>query len=139
MRVFAIGIKLADNLSVQGSRDADAREHRRPIKFYNQQQRFHRCLPFRSGVLGSRKLRDIVAGVLQRDEQATARQGNRLIKTPMPSIVGLQRRQPLLSNTILNPFGGRGAVSPSFMLHSGHGMPAPLQRQVCSPSHGRSG
>jgi len=53
---------------------ADPREHRRPAGRRDQQQGFHRCLPFRRFVLGLRELRDVGAGVLERDEGAAVRQ-----------------------------------------------------------------
>jgi hypothetical protein len=51
---------------------------RRPIRFIpepraeadHEDQGFHRRLPFRSLMLGSRQLHDVVAGILQRDELA---------------------------------------------------------------------
>jgi hypothetical protein len=46
MMVVVILIKNPDDVTVQGPHDADAREHRRPVMFCNEQKRFHRGLPF---------------------------------------------------------------------------------------------
>jgi hypothetical protein len=76
-----IGIKLANDVPIQRSHDADARHHRRTAKRSDQDQRLHCCLPFRCLVLGLRKPRDVGACVLQRDELPAARQRNGIIKT----------------------------------------------------------
>jgi hypothetical protein len=46
MRIFAIGIELANDVSVQCPHKADARHHRRTVMFDNQEHRFNRSLPF---------------------------------------------------------------------------------------------
>ena len=47
MRVFAIGIELANVVTVQGPHDPDAREHRRAaVAFGDQDQDFNGSLPF---------------------------------------------------------------------------------------------
>src|SRR5258708_6557943 len=74
MMVFAIGIEHALDVAVQCPHDADARKHRRPARGRDQDQSFHGRLPVGSLVLGLRKLRDVVASVLERDKLATARQ-----------------------------------------------------------------
>jgi hypothetical protein len=68
MMWFAVQIELANIVAVQCLHHADPREHRRPVKLYNQQQRFHRCLPFVGVVFCLGQLGDVVASVLQRDE-----------------------------------------------------------------------
>jgi hypothetical protein len=47
--------------------------------------------------------------------------------------------RPFLSNSVLKPFGARGSVPSSLVLHCGHGAPAPPQSQARSPWNGRSG
>jgi hypothetical protein len=42
-------------MAVQRPHDADPREHRRPARLRNQDQRLHRGLPFRSIMLGLRQ------------------------------------------------------------------------------------
>jgi len=74
MMGFPIEIKLANVLTVQCLHDANAREHRRPAERGDEDQRFRSRLPFRGLVLSLRKLRDILTGILERDELATAGQ-----------------------------------------------------------------
>jgi hypothetical protein len=69
---------------VQRPHDADPGEHRRAAA-RNKHQCLHRGLPFRRHVLGSRKLGDVVAGVLQRHKLATARQIDRMLEGPLPA------------------------------------------------------
>jgi hypothetical protein len=52
MRLFAIGIKLPNVMTVQCPQDADAREHRRAAGSRHQDQGLHRSLPLRRLVLG---------------------------------------------------------------------------------------
>jgi hypothetical protein len=95
MRVFAIGVEHALDVTVQCLHDADPGEHCRPSTRSDKHQGFHRCLPFRRGMLGFRKLGDVVAGVLKRDELAAARQINRIFEWPSPPYWRLmQRGQP---------------------------------------------
>jgi transposase len=49
----------------------DSRQHRRAAFRRDQDQRFHRGLPFRGIVLGFGQLRDVVTGVLKRDQLAS--------------------------------------------------------------------
>jgi hypothetical protein len=72
MWVFAIGIEYALDVAIQCPQHADARKHCRPVLFGDQDQAFHGCLPLWRLVLGPRKLRDVIAGVLERDKLATA-------------------------------------------------------------------
>src|SRR6266567_6318710 len=57
----------------------------------DQDQRFHRGLPFRRLVLGVRKLRDVVSGILQRDELAAAGQRNRFVERSFPAALSYVR------------------------------------------------
>lgn len=61
MRLFARWIKDALDMTVQGSHDADGREHRGAAKRRNQDQHFLCRLPLRRRVLRLRKLGDIGA------------------------------------------------------------------------------
>jgi hypothetical protein len=78
--VFAIRVKLANVAAVQRPHDPNAREHRRSARRRDHDQGFHCRLPLRSLVLGLRKLRDVIAGILERDKLTAARQRNRIIK-----------------------------------------------------------
>ena len=68
-----IRIELANVVTVQCLHD-DPREHRRASVCRDQDQRFHCRLPLRRVVLSLRKLRDVFAGILQRDKLAAAGQ-----------------------------------------------------------------
>jgi len=96
MRVFAIRFKLANVPTVQRPHDADARKHHRPAKRRDQDQGFHRRLPFLGLVLGFRQLRNIIARILESDELATARQRDRIVEGPLPTgiLPDDQRRIP---------------------------------------------
>jgi hypothetical protein len=48
MRLFAVRIEHPNAVAVQRSHHADARQHRRPAPFGDQDQRFHRRQPFRA-------------------------------------------------------------------------------------------
>ena len=52
MLVFARRVKQALDVPVDRFHDADAREQRWPVLFCDQQQRFHRGLPFIGIVFG---------------------------------------------------------------------------------------
>jgi hypothetical protein len=62
MRIFAIRIKHSLAAAVQGSHDADAREHRRSAERHDQDQRLHGSLPPRSLMLGLRPLHAAIFG-----------------------------------------------------------------------------
>jgi hypothetical protein len=51
MLVFAIGVENSLDAAVQRSHDADARKHRWPAERHDEDQGFHRGLPFRRLVL----------------------------------------------------------------------------------------
>jgi hypothetical protein len=96
MVVFPIGIKLADDLPVQRPHDANPRKHRRAAGRRDQDQGLHCRLPVRGFVLGFRKLRNVLAGVLQRDELAAAGQWNWFVEKTFPAFLlpDGQRRNP---------------------------------------------
>jgi hypothetical protein len=96
---LAVQIELANMVAVQCPHDADPREHRRAVRFRDQDQRFHGSLPLRRRVLGLRKLRDVGAGVLQRDELAAARQRNRLVEPSFPAALNYVRHELLSKAT----------------------------------------
>jgi hypothetical protein len=73
------------DVPVQCPHDADARKHRRTVERRDQDQGFHCSLPFRRCVFDLRKSCNVVAGVLKRDQRATAGQGDWLIKDARPS------------------------------------------------------
>jgi hypothetical protein len=77
MMVFAVRIEDVLDATVQRPHDADPRKHRRPAKCRDQDQGFRRSLPLRSLMLSLRKLGDVPAGILERDELATAGQRDR--------------------------------------------------------------
>jgi hypothetical protein len=80
---------------------ADPREHRWPTLRRHKDQRFNGRLPFRSLMLGLRQLRDVIAGVLQRDELATTIfLINRLARSKGPRKDPLIVRLPDLSITL---------------------------------------
>jgi hypothetical protein len=54
-------------------------------------QGFHRRLPFLGLVSGPRQLRDVIAGVLESDELATARQRDRIIEWSLPTAISHRR------------------------------------------------
>jgi hypothetical protein len=85
MMVFPIWIELANVAAVQCSHDANPRKHRWAARRRDQDQGFHCSLPFRGRMLGLRKLRDVLAGILKGDELAPAWQRYWIIKSPLPA------------------------------------------------------
>jgi hypothetical protein len=85
MLVFAIGVENSLDAAVQRSHDANACKHRRAVKLHHKQQTFHCRSPFGRFVLSLRKLGDVVASVLQRDELATPGQRYRIFKRTFPA------------------------------------------------------
>ena len=63
MRVLALRIEFARDVTVQRLHDADAREHRRPTEVRDQDQRLHSGLPLRRGVDLLWKPDNVVASV----------------------------------------------------------------------------
>ena len=64
---------------------SDARVHQRPAIFRRHDQRFGGRLPFIEVLFALRQLHDVSGGILERDELATAGQGNRVIEWPFPA------------------------------------------------------
>jgi hypothetical protein len=78
----------------------DPREHGRPVLFDDQQQGFHRRLPFGGVVFCLRQPGDVLPGVPQRNERTSVRQRYRVIEaTDHPPLFAIWRR------------GGSSAVS----------------------------
>ena len=73
---------------------------------------------------------DISGSVLESDKLATAGQRDRIFEFARPTPIA-NDATPFLSNSVLKPFGGRGATFSSLGLHRGP--------QACSPSQGLSG
>jgi hypothetical protein len=86
MRVFPIGDEHALVVAVERPHDAYARQHCRPAARCDEHQGFHRGLPLGGGMLGLRKLGDVVAGVLERNELAPARQVDRIFEWAGPAL-----------------------------------------------------
>jgi hypothetical protein len=84
MMGFSRRVEHALDVTVQRLHDANLRKHRRAAGRSHQYQGFHRRLPFRRLVLGLRKLGDVVAGILQRDQRPAARQRNRFVEAAGP-------------------------------------------------------
>ena len=80
MRIFARWVERLLNVSVQRPHDADPREHRRAARRRDQDQRFHRRLPFGGLMLRLRQLCDEVAGIFQGNEMAAARERDWIVK-----------------------------------------------------------
>jgi hypothetical protein len=68
--------------------DTDTCEHSGAAECRDQDQGFHCCLPFCSLVLGLRQLRDVVAGVLESDELASAGKRDRIFEKRFPAAIG---------------------------------------------------
>jgi hypothetical protein len=77
---FPRRIKHPLDVTVQGPHHADPREHGWPAMFRDQQQRLHCGKPFLGIVFCLGQFGDELAGVLQRDELASARQRYRVVK-----------------------------------------------------------
>jgi hypothetical protein len=60
----------------------DPGKHRWPARRRHQDQGLHCSLPLRGPMLGLWQFGDVVAGILERDELAPARQRNRIVETP---------------------------------------------------------
>ena len=84
MGILARGIKLPNVAAVQCAQHANARHHGGPVELDDQQQGFYRGLPLLEILVGLGKLLDIVRGVLEGDELATAGHGNRFVEGARP-------------------------------------------------------
>jgi hypothetical protein len=86
MPVLARRIEHPLDVTVQGSHDADAREHRRAVLADDQKQGLDRILPFLDLLFGLRQLLDISGGILEGDELATLGQRDRIVERPVPAL-----------------------------------------------------
>jgi hypothetical protein len=84
MMILARRIKFPNVVSIKRPHHADASEHCRAAKLRNEKQRFHRGLPFRCVVLGLWQLGDVLCRIPERDELATAQQGDRIVESALP-------------------------------------------------------
>jgi hypothetical protein len=85
MRVFAIGIEHPFGVTVQRPQHTNARVHHEVAAFRGADQAGHRRLPFLESLLGLRQFHDVVGGILERDELATAGQRYRIVEGPLPA------------------------------------------------------
>jgi hypothetical protein len=119
MCVFARRVKRPLNVSVQCPHDTDPRKHRWAAQRRHQDQGFHCSLPFSGLVNGLRKLRDVVAGVLQRDERGAARQRYRIVKWSLPTLWRFHRPgEPGGIRCLFFGFGGSSNRSIAFSADS---------------------
>jgi hypothetical protein len=93
MLVLARRIKHPLDVPVQGPHHADPREHGWPAMFRDQQQRLHCGKPFLGIMFCLGQFGDELAGVLQRDELATARQRDWIIERSFPALGGASREE----------------------------------------------
>jgi hypothetical protein len=70
---FRSGLRALLLVTTESSLHGYSCKHRRSAFRRDQDQGLHRRLPFRRFVLGLRRLRDVVAGIPERDELAAAR------------------------------------------------------------------
>jgi hypothetical protein len=105
MRVLAIG-ELADVVPVKRPHDADSGEHRWPATG-DDHQGLHRSLPLRGHVLGFRKFRDVVAGVLEGHQRSPVREVDRVVEGPLPAngIFATNRSHPRPSHASVRSNG----------------------------------
>jgi hypothetical protein len=83
MMILAVWIELTDDVPVQGAHRTYPSEHRGPAGLHNEDRCFHRSLPLRRVVLGFRKLGNVVAGILQRDQPPAVRQRDGIVKSSL--------------------------------------------------------
>src|SRR3984893_5679277 len=91
MRLLVLGIELLNVTAVQGQHDADPREYGRASVRGDQDEGFHRRLPFRGLVLSLRELRDVGPGIPQRDQLAAARQRDAIVEWSFPAALSYVR------------------------------------------------
>jgi hypothetical protein len=84
MLVLAGRIEPPLDVAIECPHHADPRHHRRAVLFCDQDQAFHRCLPFRRFMLCFWQLGDVGPGVLQGDELPAVRQHNRIVEATLP-------------------------------------------------------
>jgi hypothetical protein len=84
MTILPRRVEHSHDLPVQCPRDADARKHRWPVMFYDQQQRLHRGLPFVGVVLCLGQFGDLERGVAERHQRFPTLQRGRVEKPLIP-------------------------------------------------------
>jgi hypothetical protein len=99
--VFAISVEHPLDEAVQCSQHADARHHGRAAKLDDQEQGFYRGLPLLKILLSLGKLLDVVRGVLEGNELATAWQGNAIVEGARP--ISHESGLPQLTKTWRRP------------------------------------
>jgi hypothetical protein len=98
MRVFAIGIEHALDVSIKPAQHPDARVHHEVTTFCSADQTPDRGLPFLEILFGFRQFHDVVGSILERDELASIGQGNRIVKRRDQSTMQPRRRDVGASN-----------------------------------------
>ena len=94
MRILPRCIEHALNVTIERPHHADARKHCWPAKLCDQDQGFHRGLPFRGRVFRLWQLGDVGAGVVQGDEPAAVRQRDRIVEEASPGQSSILLRDP---------------------------------------------
>jgi hypothetical protein len=84
-RVFAVGIEHTLDVAVQRPQHTDPRMHQRPAILRSHDQRLDGGLPLRAFVFGLRQPRDVIGGILERDELVSAWQRDRIVEFPFPA------------------------------------------------------
>jgi hypothetical protein len=97
MRTFVVRVEFLWLVPIDRLHHADPREHRRLVRFRDHDQCLHRRLPLLGRMLSLRKLRDVIAGILERDEQAAAGQLDRFIELSFPALCRRQVGLPIFS------------------------------------------
>jgi hypothetical protein len=87
MMILAIGVEHALDVTFQCPHDANACKHRRSAKLHHEQKAFHCRSPFRRFVLSLWKLGDVIAGILQRDELASAGKRDWIFEWTFPAAI----------------------------------------------------
>jgi hypothetical protein len=80
-------VEHAIDVSILRSQHTDTRVHQRPAIFGRHNQRRNGGLPLRALVFGFRQPRDVIGGVLERDELASARQRDWVFELPVPAAI----------------------------------------------------
>jgi hypothetical protein len=84
MRVLPRRVELSFNVTIQCPHHAYSGEHRRAVALSNQQQRFHRGLPFCGIVFCLGELHYVICGVAEGDELLALGQFDRIEKWLVP-------------------------------------------------------
>jgi hypothetical protein len=85
MVIFSVGIECSFDVPVKRPHDANPGEHRWAAKFNDQEQRFHRGLPWRGVVFGLGQLGDVAPGVFEGEELPSARLRDRIVERAFPT------------------------------------------------------